>query len=200
MGGPRGDLGGGLRGDLGGFGGGLRGDHERSGGGSRNSRAPEPAPPAEPRSEIDEILDEALEEEQGVLQHADFDQGSKRFLTELMNRDRTDGSCRAVDALEAIFKQTRSKDRDSVRKWPAYIYQLLEKLEPDLVEELKEQKMEQHLRKREVRKAGDAPLKEDVDRAWKYAPPPRAPAAPAEKFESTDKKAGTAVLDRWGKP
>merc|ERR1712232_1465005 len=64
---------------------------------------------------IDEILDEALEE-QSVLQHSDFDQGSKRFLTELMNRDRTDGTCRAVEALEAVFKQTRSKDRDSVRK------------------------------------------------------------------------------------
>merc|ERR1712232_1465004 len=136
---------------------------------------------------IDEILDEALEE-QSVPQHSDFDQGSKRFLTELMNRDRTDGTCRAVEALEAIFQQTRSKDRDSVRKWPAYIYQLLEKLKPDLVEELKEQKMEHHLRKREVRKAGEAPRREDVDRAWKYAP--TAPAVPSS--ESTDKKAGTA--------
>ena len=61
----------------------------------------------------------------------------------------------------------------------AYIYQLLEKLEPELTEELKEQKMEQQLRRREAR-SGLA-TQEDVARAWTYAPP-RPAAATGDTF------------------
>mmetsp|Transcript_178848 Transcript_178848/g.573172 ORF Transcript_178848/g.573172 Transcript_178848/m.573172 type:complete len:364 (-) Transcript_178848:198-1289(-) len=107
--------------------------------------------PEAPKTELEEILEEALGEEQGPMRPEDFDAGAKRFLDELMRRDRASGTRKAVAALEMLFEQTRHKERDEVRKWPAYICTLLQRLDPKLVEELNEQELERRFQERSRR-------------------------------------------------
>jgi len=143
--------------------------------------------PAEPRREIDEILEDALEEEAGPLQLSDFDAGSKRFLEELMRRDRLAGTRRSVMALELVFKQVRHKQRADVRKWPAYVFTLLEKFDPQLCDDLAVRKLSEATGGLVGRAArGEVPREGDIKRAWEYVP--------ADDGETRQ------VLDRWGKP
>jgi hypothetical protein len=88
-------------------------------------------------SEIDAILEEALAEEEGPVRPSDFDFTAKRFLSELRSRDKVDGGERFAGAIEHILTYTSSKDRDSVRKWSAYVFTLLSKYDPALSEEFK---------------------------------------------------------------
>merc|ERR1712150_112551 len=156
------------------------------------SRASSGGGRSEPRTEIDALLEEALEEENGPLQLADFDLGSKRFLTELMQRDRAQGTRRSVDALEMVFQQTKHKTRDAVHKWPAYIFRLLQKFDPQLSDEIAAKRLLERDAERKrhagegARTKTEAPRVGDIARAWEFVPP------------ATD---GTKqVLDRWGKP
>mmetsp|Transcript_16060 Transcript_16060/g.36855 ORF Transcript_16060/g.36855 Transcript_16060/m.36855 type:complete len:512 (-) Transcript_16060:148-1683(-) len=133
--------------------------------------------------ELEELLQEALEEENGPLQLSDFDAGAKRFLKELMIRDRRNGTGKSVEAIEGVFKLTRSKARDSVRKWPAYVYTLLQKYDQELYEELREKDAE---RRRERFRATEDDRGGEGSSSRRFAPPP-----PSE---------GRQVTDRWGKP
>lgn len=169
----------------GGAGGGRGGRGAGAAGGAGGGGGPEP------RAEIDGILEEALEEEAqegGPLRPGDFDAGAKRFLTELMRRDRAQGTGRSVLALEAVFRQVRSKQRDSVRKWPAYVYALLERFDPELCDDLAAEKASLGERPSAGGRVarGEAPGESDIRRAWEYAP------------ASSD--GSRQVLDRWGKP
>merc|ERR1711879_236576 len=92
----------------------------------------------------------------------DFDMGAKRFLEELMRRDRVAGTRRSVEAIEMVFQQTRSKTRESVRKWPAYVFTLLQRFDPKLCEELAEKNLERKMQERKGRRDGAAPLKDEV--------------------------------------
>lgn len=90
------------------------------------------------RSELDELLEEALADQDGPVKASDFDFAARRFLSELRSRDRQDDTSRFGDALEMVFKYTNAKDRSSVRKWPAYIFTLLQKFDTALWEQLRE--------------------------------------------------------------
>lgn len=45
--------------------------------------------------------------------------------------------CRYGEAIELLLKSTMEKSREAVRNWPAYLYTLLRKFDPDLYEELR---------------------------------------------------------------
>lgn len=139
-------------------------------------------PDREPIDELDEIIQEALsEEDKSPLMLSDFDAGAKRFLEELRKRDGN----RALEALDTVLQQTRSKARESVRKWPAYVFTLLQKFDKELADELAEQNIKRKIEEREARRAEGA-TRGDVARALQYAPPVQ--------------ESGRQVLDRWGKP
>ncbi|CAK0821069.1 unnamed protein product, partial [Prorocentrum cordatum] len=70
--------------------GGARPSRDRGGGEERQQRPQ----PRGPRMEIDDLLEEALAEEDGPLVPEDFDMASRRFLTALMNADRENGTRR----------------------------------------------------------------------------------------------------------
>lgn len=134
------DLGGAERfgaafGDRGDRGGGKGGGKGKSAGNRRNERG-----------EMDELLEDALADSEGPLRVSDFDFAARRFLTELRSRDRTDDTQRFQEAIDMVMKYTSSKDRSSVRKWPAYIFTLLQRFDSGLWEELRERDAE---RKRE---------------------------------------------------
>merc|ERR1712187_754346 len=99
------------------------------------------------RNEMDEILEEELSAADGPVKPSDFDFAARRFLTELRTRDRADGTQRFQDALDMVIKYTSSKDRSSVRKWPAYIFTLLQKFDPDLADALRERDAERRREK-----------------------------------------------------
>lgn len=109
------------------------------------------------RGEMDELLEEALAEGEGPLKPADFDFAARRFLAELRSCDRADGTQRFQEALEMVLKYTNSKDRASVRKWPAYVFTLLQKFDPGLWEDLRERDAE---RRREKGGGGFATARE----------------------------------------
>jgi len=124
------------RGDRGGgFGKGGRGGRG-AGGGRRGDRG-----------EMDDLLEEALADSDGPIKPADFDFAARRFLAELRSRDRTDGTSRFQEALDMVLRYTASKDRLSVRKWPAYIFTLLQKFDSQLGEELRERDAERRREK-----------------------------------------------------
>lgn len=134
--GDRGDRGGfggggGMGGDRGGFGGGGGKGGKGKGGGKRSDR-----------NEMDEILEEELSQSDGPVKPSDFDFAARRFLSELRNKDRAESTTRFQEAIDMILKYTSSKDRGSVRKWPAYIFTLLQKFDPSLWEELRERDAE----------------------------------------------------------
>jgi len=99
------------------------------------------------RGEMDELLEEALADSDGPIKPGDFDFAARRFLQELRSRDRSDGTDRFQKALDMVLKYTSSKDRSSVRKWPAYIFTLLQKFDPNLWEELRERDAERRREK-----------------------------------------------------
>merc|ERR1712187_62481 len=99
------------------------------------------------RNEMDEILEEELSAADGPVKPSDFDFAARRFLTELRTRDRADGTARFQDAIDMVLKYTCSKDRSSVRKWPAYIFTLLQKFDTGLWEELRERDAERRQQK-----------------------------------------------------
>lgn len=90
------------------------------------------------RGEMDDLLEEALADQEGPVKTSDFDAAARRFLSELKNRDRADGTTRCQEAIDNVIKFTCAKDRDSVRKWSAYVYTLLCKMDPQLSEEMRE--------------------------------------------------------------
>mmetsp|Transcript_5136 Transcript_5136/g.12311 ORF Transcript_5136/g.12311 Transcript_5136/m.12311 type:complete len:517 (+) Transcript_5136:105-1655(+) len=95
------------------------------------------------RAELDEALAQALAAEgSGPVEVADFDFPCRRFLSELRARDRADGTTRFQDALEMVSKYTITKERSAVRKWPAYIFMLLQKFDPSLWDEVRERDAE----------------------------------------------------------
>jgi len=116
------------------FGDSERGDRpERSGGKGKGK-----GKGRQERSELDELLEEALADQEGPVKASDFDFAARRFLSEVRSRDRADDTKHFDEALDMVFKYTSSKDRGSVRKWPAYIFTLLQKFDPKLWEELRE--------------------------------------------------------------
>jgi len=144
----------------------------------------------QPRTEIDEILEEALEEEAGPLIPSDFDSRSKKLLTGLMQRDRVSGSRHGVEALEMVFMQTRAKRRDSVFKWPAYIFKLLQNFEAQINKEIESRDGEAtHAKPAREKVRGEAPRSAEVEFAWKNVPK-----------DCTSSGEARQVLDRWGKP
>mmetsp|Transcript_51979 Transcript_51979/g.96184 ORF Transcript_51979/g.96184 Transcript_51979/m.96184 type:complete len:516 (-) Transcript_51979:261-1808(-) len=95
------------------------------------------------RAELDDALERALAAEgPGPVEVSDFDFPCRRFLSELRARDKTDGTTRFQDALEMVSKYTITKDRSAVRKWPAYIFMLLQKFDPSLWDEVRERDAE----------------------------------------------------------
>lgn len=105
------------------------------------------------KNDMDDILEKALAKgDCGPIKVGDFDYAARRFLSELRARDKVDGTDRTQEALDHVIKYTASKDRDAIRKWPAYIYKLLEKFDPTLYEELRERIYESAKRDAERRK------------------------------------------------
>lgn len=90
------------------------------------------------RGEMDELLEEALADNDGPLKTADFDFAARRFLMELRSRDKADGTNRFQEAMDMVLKYANQKDREDVRKWPAYVFTLLSKFDPAVAEEIKE--------------------------------------------------------------
>jgi len=141
--------------DLGGserFGAAFGGDRdrdrdERERGGKGKGRGKGPGGGRRDRGEMDELLEEALQDADGPLKPGDFDFAARRFLSELRSRDRSDGTERFQEALDMVFKYTSSKDRSSVRKWPAYVFTLLQKFDPSLWDELREKDAERRQNK-----------------------------------------------------
>jgi len=88
------------------------------------------------RSELDEILEEACNDQEGPVKPADFDFAARKILSELRNRDRSDNTEQFREAMDMVMKYTCQKDRSSVRKWPAYVFTLLQKFDPRLWEEI----------------------------------------------------------------
>merc|ERR1712232_1460823 len=99
------------------------------------------------RGEVDDLLEDALHDNDGPLRLCDFDFAAKRFLMEIRTKDRMDGTQRFQEALEMVFKYTNSKERSSVRKWPAYVFTLLSKFDPTLWDELRERDAERRREK-----------------------------------------------------
>merc|ERR1712084_2172 len=99
------------------------------------------------RGELDELLEDCLADSDGPLRTGDFDFAARRFLSELRIRDKADGTERFQEALEHVFKYTNTKDRSSVRKWPAYIFTLLQKFDGNLWDELRERDAERRREK-----------------------------------------------------
>lgn len=157
------------------FGGSFAGKGRGKGGNRRNER-----------TELDELLEDALAESDGPLKAMDFDFAARRFLTEIRSRDRNDGTNRFQEAMDMLFKYTSSKDRASVRKWPAYIFTLLQKFDTSLWDELRERDAERKREKGPGRRGGDfeAPPEEEIIRAQRLAP-------------GVDSQQAT---DRWGRP
>lgn len=99
------------------------------------------------RGELDDALEEALADSDGPVRAGDFDFAARRFLSELKSCDRVDGTSRFQEAMDMVIKYTSSKDRSSVRKWPAYIFTLLQKFDPKLWDELRERDAERRREK-----------------------------------------------------
>eukprot|EP00403_Amphidinium_massartii_P034373 CAMPEP_0178434494 /NCGR_PEP_ID=MMETSP0689_2-20121128/33452_1 /TAXON_ID=160604 /ORGANISM="Amphidinium massartii, Strain CS-259" /LENGTH=533 /DNA_ID=CAMNT_0020056559 /DNA_START=97 /DNA_END=1695 /DNA_ORIENTATION=- len=106
----------------------------RKGGGGRG--------PGRDRAEMDDLLEQALAEAPGPVRASDFDFPCRRFLSELRARDRAEGTTRFQDAIDMVSKYTITKDRSAVRKWPAYIFMLLQKFDPTLWDEVRERDAE----------------------------------------------------------
>lgn len=98
-------------------------------GGSRGGRE---------KGEMDDLLEEVIAEQEGPVKAGDFDFAARRFLMELRSRDKADGTTRFNEAMDMVIKYTQPKERSAVRKWPAYIYTLLQKFDPQLADELRE--------------------------------------------------------------
>jgi hypothetical protein len=96
---------------------------------------------------MDDLLEEALADAEGPLKASDFDFAARRFLSELRTRDRADGTSRLQEALDMVLKYTASKDRSSVRKWPAYVFTLLQKFDTNLWDEVRERDAERRREK-----------------------------------------------------
>eukprot|EP00929_Paragymnodinium_shiwhaense_P108692 TRINITY_DN75016_c0_g1_i1.p1 TRINITY_DN75016_c0_g1~~TRINITY_DN75016_c0_g1_i1.p1 ORF type:complete len:584 (-),score=151.86 TRINITY_DN75016_c0_g1_i1:47-1798(-) len=89
-------------------------------------------------SDMEAVLEEYLADTDGPVRPTDFDFTAKRFLSELRNRDRIDGSdSHFRGAMDLVLQFTSGKDRSSVRKWSAYVFTLLQKADPDLADELR---------------------------------------------------------------
>jgi len=109
----------------------------------------------ERNSEMDGVLAEALEDSEGPVKVGDFDFAARRFLSELRSRDKIEGTQRFMEAMDMVIKYTSSKERSSVRKWPAYVFTLLQRFDPTLYEELRERDAERRREKSALDRAGD---------------------------------------------
>jgi len=89
---------------------------------------------------LDDELEEAIGDAGGPLRVSDFDFPARTFLGELRRKDQADGTQRFQEAIDMVLKYTCSKERDSVRKWPAYVFTLLSKFDPHLWEEIRDRK------------------------------------------------------------
>merc|ERR1711920_44954 len=136
----------GMGGDRGG-----KGKRDGKGGGGRRN------------NDLDEALENELAKEDGPVRPSDFDFAARRFLSELRSRDRSDGTTRFEEAIEMISKYTSSKDRGSVRKWPAYIFTLLQKFDENLWVELRERDQERKAAKGSGKNGGFRRFDDDRD-------------------------------------
>jgi len=101
-------------------------------------------------TDVTDMIEQACSEDQPmptVLAAGDFDYRSKRFLHELIMRtDRAHeenpsletGMARLQRALDLCVEVARTKERDDVDNWRAYVSKLLRKEDPELYDELKE--------------------------------------------------------------
>merc|ERR1712118_78810 len=85
---------------------------------------------------LDEILQKWVSTQTGPVQIGDFDRTGRNFLKELKKLDEQDGTDRLQGALDFLAKFTASKGRDEVRKWPAYLFVLLKKFDPELTDQM----------------------------------------------------------------
>lgn len=108
------------------------------------------------KGEMDDLLEEVLAEQEGPVKSSDFDFAARRFLIELRSRDKADSTVRFQEAMDMVIKYTAPKERGAVRKWPAYIYTLLQKFDPRLAEELRER----DAARRQEKGAGRGPPRE----------------------------------------
>mmetsp|Transcript_58870 Transcript_58870/g.124847 ORF Transcript_58870/g.124847 Transcript_58870/m.124847 type:complete len:550 (+) Transcript_58870:26-1675(+) len=116
---------------------GDRGDRGDSRGGKGKGGRGKGGHRHDPFREVEQMIQNVLDEgDGGTLQLSDFD-FSKKFLLEIHNRDKADGTDRFTEAMDLVLKYAGSKDRSSVRKWPAYVLTLLTRFDPDLAEELR---------------------------------------------------------------
>mmetsp|Transcript_30678 Transcript_30678/g.55657 ORF Transcript_30678/g.55657 Transcript_30678/m.55657 type:complete len:492 (+) Transcript_30678:131-1606(+) len=83
----------------------------------------------ETKDEILVAVEEALAIN-NIVQKADFDSGVRRYLGAL--RGCQGGQQKVKDALAMIHTYTVSKQRSSVKNWPAYLLTLLKRFEPDV--------------------------------------------------------------------
>lgn len=84
----------------------------------------------ETKDEIAVVVEEALAMPNAIVQKADFDSGVRRYLGAL--RGCQGGQQKVKDALAMIHTYTISKQRSSVKNWPAYLLTLLKRFEPDV--------------------------------------------------------------------
>lgn len=98
------------------------------------------------RGDVDKDL-QRLCDDSPILRPMDFDFRCRRFFSELKLRD-TD---RYNEAIDLLLKSTMEKSRDAVRNWPAYLYTLLRKFDPDLYDELRAKDDERRQRERAER-------------------------------------------------
>ncbi|CAE7856697.1 NUCL1 [Symbiodinium necroappetens] len=114
-----------------------------------------------PMADVEDLIEQALAGQEGPLKVSDFDFTAKKFVAELHNRDRADGGSRFQEAMDMILKYTSSKDRSSVRKWPAYVFTLLQKFDPALGEEMRERDQERRQKGSGFRRPRPAHEEED---------------------------------------
>lgn len=88
--------------------------------------------------QIDDLIETFCDDENLALEKEDFDFRSRRFLHELMSRDGDGGEDRVKNALMTCADVARTKERDDVDNWKAYVFKLVRKEDPQLYDELKE--------------------------------------------------------------
>jgi len=88
-------------------------------------------------AEVERLIGVAIEGKE-PLRVTDFDRSARTFLGMLHERDGAKGSSDFQDALNFVIKYASEKERNEVRRWPAWIFTMLSKFDPGLAEEMRE--------------------------------------------------------------
>merc|ERR1719506_322534 len=89
---------------------------------------------------VDQMIEASCGEDGLALEPQDFDFRARRFLHELLTRPGAEetGTARVQKCIDLCVEVARTKERDDVDNWRAYIFKLLRKEDGDLYDELRE--------------------------------------------------------------